>query len=252
MRLALLGDPVAHSLSPVIHAAALEAAGISGTYTSRRVDAEGVAEAIEQLRDGRLDGANVTMPHKQLAATLCDRLSDNAVRAGSVNTLVLRDGQVFGDTTDVAGVRRSWRELPPEPVLLLGAGGAAAAALLALEGREIYAAARRPAEAQKLLREMKVPAAIVEWGRAIPDAVVLNATPLGMKGEPLPSGLLEAASGLFDMAYGPSPTPAVSEARRRDIPLVDGRAMLVAQAAVSFQIWTGVEASTAAIVVALS
>lgn len=251
LRLALLGDPVAHSLSPVIHAAALEAAGIAGTYAARRVDAAGLAEAVDQLRAGSLDGANVTMPHKQLAATLCDEQSAAALRAGSVNTLSFREGEVFGDTTDVQGVRLSWQELPPEPVLVLGAGGAAAAALLALEGREIYATARKASAIVQLIDGLQVRATTVEWGKAIPDAVVLNATPLGMNRESLPSGLLPVASGLFDMAYGPAPTPAVSEAAQRGIPFVDGRKMLVAQAAVSFRIWTGAEASTEAMAAAL-
>lgn len=252
MQLALLGDPVAHSLSPVIHVAALEAAGIPGSYESRRVDADGVAVAIEQLRDGRLDGANVTMPHKNLAASLSDQLSESAVRSGSVNTLALRHGAVYGETTDVEGVRSAWVELPPEPILLLGAGGAAAAALLALEGREIFVTARNPTAAQDLVDSMNVTARVVDWGSAIPDAVVLNATPLGMKGESLPQGLLASAGGLFDMAYGPFPTPAVTEAGARALPWVDGRQMLVAQAVVSFRIWTGVAPSIEAMTAALS
>jgi len=250
VQLALLGDPVADSLSPLIHTAALEAAGIAGTYTSRRVDAEGVSDAVQDLRDGNLDGANVTMPHKQLAAGLCDELSEVAARAGSVNTLVLRSGKVFGETTDVGGVRSLWHELPHEPLLLLGAGGAAAAAVLALEGREIFVTARRPAAAQTLVDSMRVAASVVEWGSEVPGAVVVNATPLGMNGEGLPGGLLSVASGLFDLAYGPSPTPAVTEATQRGLPWVDGRQMLVAQAALSFYIFTGLSASREAMTAA--
>ncbi len=251
VRLALLGDPVAHSLSPVIHAAALHAAGIAGSYESRRVDAGGVSEAIQQLREGLLDGANVTMPHKRLAASLSDHLSGVAGRTGSVNTLVLRDGLVHGETTDVGGVRSAWGGLPPEPILLLGAGGAAAAALVALEGREIFVATRDPASARALVDAVGVQASFVDWGSSVPGAVVLNATPLGMHGESLPAGLLVAASGLFDMAYGPTITPAVFEASERGLPSVDGRQMLVAQAAISFQIWTGVEASIEAMAASL-
>lgn len=246
MQLALLGDPVAHSLSPLIHAAALEAAGIAGTYSSRRVDAAGVADAIQELRDGRLNGVNVTMPHKSLASDLCDRLSGDAAQARSVNTLVLRDGDVHGETTDVGAIRSLWGALPAGPVLVLGAGGAAAAAVIALEGRELFLSARRTDSAYAMLSSLKVAASVVEWGRGIARAVVVNATPLGMEGESLPERVLSESSGLFDMAYGLAPTPSVSQMSESGLPWVDGRRMLVAQAALSFEIWTGQSASRAA------
>ena len=252
LQLALLGDPVAQSLSPLIHAAALEAAGIAGSYESRRVGAAGVADAIQQLREGLLTGANVTMPHKRLAARLSDELSEDATRAGSVNTLIPRDGMVFGESTDVGGVRSAWGPLPAEPILLLGAGGAAAAALIALEGREIFIAARQPAAAQTLVDSVGVAASMANWGSSVPGAVIVNATPLGMRGESLPDGVLSDAGGLFDMTYGHTVTPAVSEVSARGLPAVDGRQMLVAQAAISFEIWTGVEASLDAMAGALS
>lgn len=252
LRLALFGDPVGHSLSPVIQAAALEAAGLSGTYESRRVDGDGMAHAVDQLRAGHLDGANVTMPHKQLAATLSDELSEDASRAGAVNTLVARDGLVHGETTDVAAVRSLLGRLPAGPVLLLGAGGAAAAALLACEGRAIQIAARRASAAMALVKALTVRASIVDWGTPVPDVLLINATPLGMQGESLPDGLVEVAHGLLDMAYGPEVTPAVSTAEASGVAVVDGRQMLVEQATKSFQIWTGVAASTEAMMSALS
>lgn len=241
MRLVVLGDPVAHSLSPVIHTAALAAAGLRGSYTTRRVDDEGMAGAVDDIRDGILSGANVTMPHKELAARLCDRLAPAALRAGVVNTLVHVAGQVVGHNTDMAGIRAAWQEakLPGGQVLILGAGGAAAAALIALDDEAVSISSRREGNAVALVKRVGVTAGVVEWGSPITDAVVVNATPIGMNGEELPAPVLAEASGLFDMPYGAAPTPAVAAVRSRGLPVADGPAMLLHQAAVSFELWTG-------------
>jgi len=246
LKLAVLGDPVAHSLSPRLHNAALRAAGIEGTYEARRVDAGGMAAAIEEIRTGELDGANVTMPHKRLAAGLVDEVGSEAARAGSVNTLALRGASVVGESTDIEGIRLAWRGLPDGPALILGGGGAAAAALLALEGRPLVVSARSSSAAARLIEQTGVAADVAEWGSPVPGAVIVNATPLGMAGESLPSGLLEVATGLFDMPYGAAPTEAVKRARSLGIPALEGVEMLLAQAARSFELWTGVAAPVAA------
>ncbi len=245
MRLVLLGDPVEHSRSPAIHRAALAACGIEGTYRARRVDAEGVRQACREISGGRLDGANVTMPHKRVAARAADRLSDDARRANSVNTLVRRGDEVVGHTTDVEGIRAVWSSMEfgaERPVLLLGGGGAAGAALLALEGMDLVVSTRRPGVGARLAEGMGVVCREVPWGEPVAGAVVINATPLGMAGEALPGPVLEAASGLFDMVYGDTVAPSVTAARVRGIPATDGLAMLVAQAAASFELWTGLAA----------
>jgi len=210
---------------------------------ARRVDAAGMEGAVRDLREGTLDGANVTMPHKWIAHRLADEVGSDAARASSVNTLLRQGSTVIGESTDVEGIRRAWGALPEGPVLLLGAGGAAAAALLALEGRPLTVTARRPEAAQSLLRRTGVEATVSEWGEPLPGAVIVNATPIGMSGERLPERLLESASGLFDMPYGSAPTPAADAARELAIPVVDGVQMLIAQAALSFEMWTGVAAS---------
>lgn len=243
MRLVLLGDPVAHSLSPVMHQAALDALGIAGSYEARRVDGAGMRAAAAELREGSIHGANITMPHKRLAFDLCDRTEIEAGRAGSVNTWVLRRGEIVGHSTDVTGLRRVWTTagLPHgAPVLVLGTGGAAAAALIALESHpRLLLAGRRAAAAAALVRRVAPRAEVVPWGSVAAGAVVVNATPLGMQGEALPHGVLEAAAGLVDLAYGPDETSAVHEAKGRGLPVADGIAMLAAQAAASFRLWVG-------------
>lgn len=245
MRLVLLGDPVDHSRSPAIQTAALEAAGIEGSYEARRVDAAGMVVAVAEIRYGRLDGANVTMPHKHLAFELSDRVAEDALQSGAVNTLVRDRGEVWGYNTDVAGIRAVWIEhgFPDDaPVLILGSGGATAGAAVALAEHTITVSARRPDVAANVLARTRVGGAVAPWGTAVKGAVVVNATPLGMNGESLPAGILDGAIGFLDMTYGPNETPSVSRLRIRGIPVVDGRDMLLAQAAVSFEIWTGVKA----------
>lgn len=242
MKLLLLGDPVEHTRSPAIHTAALAAAGIDGTYEARLVDHAGMASAVDEIRYGGIDGANVTMPHKAAAFALADRVSEVALRAGAVNTLIHRDGMAEGENTDISGLIRVWGEAgfsDSPPVLILGSGGAAAAAMVALAEYQILIAARSARRAAELLDRARVDGEVVEWGSAVQGAVVVNTTPLGMEGEPLPVGVVERADGLVDFPYGIQRTPAVVAAVALGLPYVDGLEVLLAQAAASFELWTG-------------
>ena len=245
MKFVVLGDPVAHSRSPAIHTAALEALGIDGTYSARRVDDRGMVAAVDEVRYGRLTGANVTMPHKQIAFELADRVSESALRSGAVNTLVRRDGEVWGFNTDVDGILVVWadRGLPTiGPVLILGAGGAAGGALTALADRTVVVSARRDDAARDLLERTRVEGTVTPWGIPVDGAVVVNATPIGMGEEALPGAVLTHASGLFDLTYGPIESPAVGFVRDLGLPVATGKDLLIAQAAASVEIWTGVPA----------
>lgn len=237
----MLGDPVEHSLSPLLHTTALEACGLNGTYVARRVDAAGMAEVMEELRRGELDGANVTMPHKRRAHDLCDRRSGDAAATGAVNTLVRVAGEVVGHNTDVGGVRTAWNwaGLPTVgPVDIYGAGGAAAAAVVALRDRDVVVRSRRPEAAEELVTAVGHGAA-GPWAEPRSGGVLVNATPVGMGGEAFPDGWLGDVGGVFDMAYGSGDTPAVEAARRRGLPVAAGLDMLLAQALASFWLWTG-------------
>ncbi len=245
MRLVLLGDPVEHSRSPAIQNAALSAVGIEGTYEARRVDEAGMVVAVDEIRYGRLDGANVTMPHKQVAFELADRVAEAALRSGAVNTFVRSAGEVWGYNTDVDGIRfvLTTIGLPDDaPVLILGTGGAAAGAVVAVAERTVMISGRRADAAADLLARTRVKGIVVPWGSAVDGVVVVNATPLGMKGEAIPDEILAGASGFFDLTYGATEAPSVARARSLEIPVADGRDMLIAQAAAAFEIWTGVPA----------
>jgi shikimate dehydrogenase len=240
----VIGHPVAHSRSPLMHMAALRSLGLAGIYRAIDISgAAGLGPMAEAVRRGTLEGVNITMPHKETAFLLADATTEEARLAGSVNTWFADHGVLWGDSTDVAGVNAAWekRNLPDgAPVLVLGAGGAARAAVIALRGRQIVASARRAGSARLLADLPDVNGGVQPWGIPVAGAVVVNCTPLGMGAERLPEPVLDQAVGIFDMAYGEEQTPAVAHARSAGLPFVDGIDLLVAQAEVSFERWTGV------------
>lgn len=240
-RYLVVGSPIRHSLSPAIQQAAFDELSIDATYSAMQVDAGKLKPVIDDLRAGRLAGVNVTMPHKNLAYELADRIDGDATLARSVNTLMRTGTEVVGMSTDIPAIRAEWQRkaLPDSSVLILGSGGAAAAALVALSGIEAFVSARHLSNLENMRQRLGIAFEIVPWATPVPGVALVNATPLGMNGESLPPGLLAGAEGLFDMAYGALPTPAVISAKTLGHPVVDGLDMLVAQAGLSFEAWTG-------------
>lgn len=242
-RFAVLGDPIEHSKSPVLHAAMLELAGLDGDYSRVRADAAVLAEAVADLRRGEWDGLNVTMPLKSEAARRADSLAPDALSSGSVNTLVRSGDEVIGHSTDHAAFREllaSDRFRTLETTLVLGSGGSAAAAMSAIpRHHNSYVSARSPERAEQA--GARHGAAVVAWGAAVAGALIINATPLGMGGETLPEGVLRAAAGLIDLPYATGQTPAVETATALGLPVADGHEFLLRQAMHSFRLWTGVD-----------
>jgi shikimate dehydrogenase len=246
VRFAVIGSPVDHSLSPTIHSAGFARLGINATYERRDVAFDAFDSVVEALRSGEFDGVNITMPHKRHAFERSDVVSAPAEQTGAVNTMVLDpDGGIFGTNTDVDGVRACCEKIAVgdrSPVLILGAGGAAAAAVVAMAGTAIFLSSRDPANAEGLLRRVGIVGTVVPWGQGVPDSLVVNATPIGMHSERLPEQVIAAACGLLDMAYGPVVTPAVARCRHEGLPYADGIDMLVGQAVAAFELFTGSEA----------
>jgi len=243
VRFGVVGDPVDHSRSPAIHNAGFEAIGIDARFEALLTPAGGFDAIVRDLRSGALDGVSVTMPHKDNAYDSVDELDDHAARSVSVNTIVATRGLLHGYNTDVAGVRYAVSKLgltEEIPVLVLGYGGAARAALVALDGsRPIFIAGRDMDRARAFIASVDVDTELVTWETAVPGAIVVNATPLGMHGEDLPAGLVESASGFLDMTYGSGTTPAIRAAQDKHIPSADGLDMLVGQAVRAFELFTG-------------
>ena len=244
-RFVLLGDPVSHSLSPRIHNAAFRELGLDAVYSAVRCGRAAVAEHMRSVA-----GGNVTVPHKRVAADAIGRAS-NAVRAtGACNTFWLERGTLRGDNTDVAGFDRALRELVGHPkdaqVLLIGAGGAAAAALYALLTAGIAHVTvlnRTPRRAKEMVARVAPHDERVRLGA---DGVLLpaydiavNATTLGLRpDDPLPLAPgPTTVDAVFDMVYSAKETPWVRAARAAGIPAMDGKAMLLYQAAAAFERW---------------
>jgi len=228
-----------------MHNAGYEHIGMDATYDLIETPADEFGEVISMLRDGSLDGVNVTMPHKHNAFVAADRIDDALQRLGAVNTLVVRDSAIVGFNTDIDGVEHaiSRLELPLDTAVhVLGSGGAAAAAIIATQDtRPVSMSGRSVQRTEELRQRLGSDAAVFEWGTWPENAIVINATPLGMGGECLPEGLVEACAGLVDMPYGGAVTPAVHTAQMRRLPYADGLVMLAGQAAEAFRIFTGVE-----------
>lgn len=244
----IIGWPVAHSLSPPIHNAAFHALGLDWTYVPIAVRPGGISEGVELLRLLGVDGANVTMPHKRDVVPLLDRLDGDAVPLDAVNTIVREGRALIGHNTDGPGFLAALRaDAGFEPAgaraLILGAGGAARAVAFALAraGANVRIAARRSGQAQEVAA-LHEGIAAADWPAATVSAdLVVNATPLrdGLPLEHLGFGPDVLAA---DLIYAPPETPFVRFARERGARAVDGLGMLVQQAALSFRLWTGVDA----------
>ena len=228
-----------------MHEAAYRAMGIDASYVSLEIPVGAFATVTAMLRTSELDGVNVTMPHKAAAFEAVDERSDLAMRTGAVNTIVVHQGRLSGYNTDVAGVRHAFNMLDLDgdlPVTILGAGGAARAAAVALDGHTLRICARDSKAALRLAHQTEIESDVVPWGSVPAGTIVVNATPIGMHGEDLPAGIIQSAAGIVDMAYGSSVTPAVVGAAQAGIPFADGVTMLVGQAAAAFRLFVGVDA----------
>lgn len=253
----VIGWPVGHSLSPVLHGHWLAEYGVDGAYVPLAVRPEHGAAAMQALPALGFAGANVTVPHKETALSVCERLSDAAKRIGAVNTLVVaEDGTLEGDNTDAFGFLANLEENAPGgfdaaegPVVVLGAGGAARAVLAALidaGAPEVRLLNRTASRAETLADEFGRRVFVEPWerrGAVLADtALLVNTTSLGMTGHaPLEIALaaLPVASLVTDLVYAPLRTPLLEAAAARGNPTVDGLGMLLHQARPGFERWFG-------------
>ncbi|WP_037498662.1 shikimate dehydrogenase family protein [Sphingomonas jaspsi] len=250
----VIGDPIDHSRSPLIHQFWLDQLGIDARYGRRRVPRADLADYVAQRRaDVDWKGSNVTMPLKLDALGLADDATDRAVAAGAANVLLPRDGKIVAANTDVGAIADILARLQRDGasmagVTLLGNGGAARAALVALKLVGLTAVriqARDMAAAMKLAVEFGLDVQPAPMDAPIGGSGVINATPLGMNGmDCLDCDLsqLPTSGWVFDMITDPVETPLVQQARRRGLKVANGLDMLVGQAATSFKLFFGVDA----------
>jgi shikimate dehydrogenase len=265
----VLGDPVDHSLSPVMHNTAFGAAGLPHVYLRYRVSVEALPDAVREAKALRMGGLNLTVPLKEAVLPLLDGLTPTAEAIGAVNTIVFSArGRALGDNTDGEGFLRALRgrvRLEGARAVVIGAGGSARAVGTALSragcaslaianrtlsrGEQLAEQLRRPGVATSA-----VPLAALARGDAFEGAaLVVNATPLGLAGARL---LVRYAAAprdcvFVDLVYGSRPTPFLAGAARAGRPTLDGSPMLLHQGALAFEAWTGRRAPRAAMTRAL-
>lgn len=259
IRAFVVGHPIAHSRSPLIHGHWLAEHGIAGTYERIDVRPEDFPAFLQGLRAAGFAGGNVTVPHKEAAFRLADVLTARASKIGAVNTLVLDEaGRVHGDNTDALGfiahLDQSLGRAGSEPMagtaLVLGAGGAARAVVVGLIERgltRILVANRTFARAEALVALDPARVAALDWSR-LPEALaeadlLVNTTALGMTGHPplvLDLTPLPSDAAVADIVYAPLETPLLAAARARGFRAVDGLGMLLHQAVPGFTCWFGV------------
>lgn len=253
-RLVLLGHPVRHSLSPLFQNAALSSVGLPLVYEAMDVAPSELPAVVRELVAARGAG-NVTVPHKEAVAALCDRRTPLAERVGAVNTFwVADDDALVGDNTDVGGFDALARQVighAPSScrVALLGAGGAAAAVLAAIEqwpACEVTLVNRTRERAERLAARFPVVTQIAERSEhAVRDAdIVVNATSIGLRDDahPVPVDAFHDRQMVIDLVYRRGGTPWVRAARARGLVADDGLGMLLEQGALAFEQWFGIAA----------
>jgi shikimate dehydrogenase len=260
-RYAVFGHPIAHSKSPLIHAAFAHQTGQDMTYEAILAPLDGFADSVAQFIAAGGRGANVTVPFKEEAFKLANRLSPRAQRAGAVNTLSFGADSILGDNTDGAGLvadlaRNLNCALAGKRILLLGAGGAARGViepLLEQQPAALVIANRTASRAQELAELFGRGVTACGFDEAnTPFDVVINATAASLAGElpPLSPRIFTAGTLAYDMMYGRD-TPFLGFARTHGAATADGLGMLVEQAAEAFWLWRGVRPNTAPVIASL-
>jgi len=258
-QLGLTGYPLGHSLSPKIHTAALKACELEGTYSLFPIhpdDKQRLNDLLIRVRTGEIRGLNVTIPHKQNVIEFLDELTPTAKAIGAVNTIYFRDSKLIGDNTDAPGFLSDLKKFIGDrelgigkSALVLGAGGSARAVVYALvhDSWEITVASRRIEQAQELASRFERVKAVelnLQTFQLSNVQLVINTTPLGMKPQidqsPLPENLsLPSNIFIYDLVYNPRETKLVGDARSQGVSATTGLGMLIEQAALSFELWTG-------------
>lgn len=244
----IIGYPLGHSLSPLLHTAAFRALDIPAVHVAWPVEPGRLADFMAAFRLLGLRGLSVTIPHKEAIMPLLDEVSDRAKKVGAVNLVYWREGRVVGDNTDVIGFMGPLGDEKPRRALVLGTGGAAKSAIAGLAElgwRDVTVAYRsRPLPGAYAARFGLKQAPWAERGQVAADLVV-NATPLGMQGPlagetPYPAQWLAPGGGLaYDIVYTPFTTRFLREAAAAGWRAVGGQAMFLGQAEAQFKAWTG-------------
>jgi len=262
IKLGLVGYPLGHSLSPKIQNAALKSCRLEGSYSLFPIhpeDKQSLGGLLGRVRSGEIQGLNVTIPHKQNVIPFLDKLTPTANSIGAVNTIYLDQDKLIGENTDAPGfladLKKFLATVPQRHgelrALVLGAGGSARAVVYALvnDGWDIMIAARRTEQAQELAQQFGSAKAMdfnLQTFQRSDLPLIVNTTPVGMMPDidqsPWPEKIaFPAHAAIYDLVYNPRETKLVREARCQGLNATTGLGMLIEQAALAFEIWTGTQ-----------
>ena len=246
----VIGNPIEHSLSPKLHNYWVKSNNLKAVYDKKKLDISELDNLIKEVREKKIDGINVTVPFKNSVIPFLDKLSNEAEKTQSVNTVYLKDGVTIGHNTDIEGFELAIKDINynivGKKVLILGAGGVSPSIVVALNNmgaKKIFISNRTQSKAEvlkKIFNEIE----IFKWG-TLPDFdMIINATSLGLKNDEnivLDYSKISSDKFFYDVIYNPSETNFLSSARKNGNKIENGKKMFIYQAQASFKIWNNLE-----------
>ena len=246
----VIGDPIEHSLSPKLHNYWIKLNNLNAIYDKRKLTTSKIKDLIKEIRQKKIEGINVTVPFKNLVIPYLDKLSDEAERTQSVNTIYLKDEILIGHNTDIVGFESSIKhinyDVSGKKVLLLGAGGVSPSIILALQNmkaNKIFLSNRTLSKAENL-KEIFNEIEVIEWGTMPNIDMIVNSTSLGLKKSDnidIDYSKIGSDKFFYDVIYNPSETNFLKLAKRYGNKVENGKLMFIYQAKEAFKLWHGVE-----------
>lgn len=246
----VVGNPINHSLSPLIHNLWIKENNIKSIYDSQKLNSQDLGKLILSIREGKISGANITVPFKREIITFLDKLSPEAKDTQSVNTIYLKDNEITGHNTDVMGFKKSIEDIKfnvtGKKILILGAGGVVPSIIYALnkmKASQIMISNRTKSNADNLKKLFKN-LNILSWGELPDFDMIINATSLGLNEKDsinLDFSNIKKGKFFYDVIYNPEETNFLNNARKLGHETENGKKMFVYQAASAFEIWHGIQ-----------
>ena len=242
----VIGNPIEHSLSPKLHNYWFKKNNINAVYNKKQIEEQNIKEIISEMRNGKIDGINITVPFKQLIIPFVDELSSEAEESQSVNTIFKENNKVLGHNTDVSGfelaIRKNGYNIKDKKVFILGAGGVVPSIILALRkmgAAKIILSNRTESKAEKIKKTFS-DLEIVNWGEVPEFNMIINATSLGLnKDDEIKLNYADIGQNklFYDVIYNPSQTKFLLNAKKFGNQIENGKMMFIYQAHQSFAIW---------------
>ena len=245
----VIGNPIEHSLSPELHNHWIKHNNIDAIYEKKRLNENDIEDIIAEVKNGTIDGINVTLPFKKSVILFLDELTPLAKEAQSVNTIFKKGNQVVGDNTDVEGLEKALKHInynvKNKKVFILGAGGTVSSVILALKkiGASEISLSNRTKEKAKDLKKIHTDLEIVDWGQNTNFDMIINATSLGLKSDDqitLDYNKLGSNKLFYDVIYNPNKTNFLLKGEKLGNQIENGKMMFIYQAQLSFKIWHNV------------